>query len=75
MGHLLSGKQGADLAEKALGTEGGEAGVSVYECRRGAEGPTQRPQGHFWPEPGALNPDFDFDFFGKVRIPQSRYIS
>ena len=46
MGHLLSGKQGADLAEKALGTEGGEAGVSVYECR-GEEGLTQRPQGCF----------------------------
>ena len=27
-GHLLRGEQGADLTEKAPGTEGGEAGLS-----------------------------------------------
>ena len=41
---MLRGEQGADLTEKAPGTEGGEAGLSVYECREGKENPTQRPQ-------------------------------
>lgn len=44
MGHLLRGEQGADLTEKAPGTEGGEAGLSVYECREGKENPKPRTQ-------------------------------
>lgn len=43
MGHLLRGEQGADLTEKAPGTEGGEAGLSVYECREGKESNAKTP--------------------------------
>lgn len=67
MGHLLRGERGADLTEKAPGTEGGEAGLSVYEGREGKkEGPTQRTQTRctksYWIWEGCF-----FFFFGKVK--------
>ena len=76
MGHLLRGEQGADLTEKAPGTEGGEAGLSVYECREGKENPTPRPQTSCTKP--AAHPEFwrFFFFFGKGKNFQvSRYCS